>query len=487
MTRNLSQILESFAGLDVLVVGEAMVDTYLEGSADRLCREAPVPVVNVARRTDAPGGAANAAANLAALAGRARLLSVVGDDDAGGLLRGALERSGVDCSALSTAPTRRTIGKSRVSAGSQILVRFDEGTTERLDRETEAVVVDALGELYEVADAVIVSDYGYGVLTPRVIDALAELQAVRPRVLVVDSRELHAYTRVRATAVKPNYDETVSLLRTRAPRAGADRGEWIAANAERVLAATGAEIAAVTLDTEGAVVLEHGRPAYRTYAEPAADSRATGAGDTFAATLALALAAGAHTPAAAELAQMAATVAVAKAGTATCSAAELREQVYARGKRLADIGGLTAVADLYHSQGRRLVFTNGCFDILHRGHITYLNQAKALGDLLIVGLNSDASVARLKGPERPINSLEDRIELLSALSCVDYIVPFEADTPSELIRALRPDVYVKGGDYTRATLPETELVESLGGEVRLLPYVDDRSTSGVIERIKALG
>jgi D-beta-D-heptose 7-phosphate kinase / D-beta-D-heptose 1-phosphate adenosyltransferase len=486
MTKNLTQILESFAELEVLVLGEAMLDTYLDGSAGRLCREAPVPVVDVTRRTDTPGGAANAAANVAALAGRARLVSVVGDDEAGAHVRRELQSCGVDCSAVTTSVSRRTIRKSRVSAASQILVRFDEGTIGHVDRRTEAAMLDALRDIYASADAVIVSDYGYGVVTSSVVATLTELQAVSPRVLVVDSRHLSAYTRVGATAVKPNYEEAVALLGAPSPAEDADRGEWIWAHARPILEATGAEIAAVTLDTEGAVVLEHGRAPYRTYADPVAESRATGAGDTFGAALALALAAGAHTPAAAELAQIAASVAVAKDGTATCSAAELREQIYGRGKRLADLEGLSAVAELYHSQGRRIVFTNGCFDILHRGHITYLNQAKSLGDLLIVGLNSDDSVARLKGPDRPINSLEDRIELLSALSCVDYIVPFEEDRPTALIQAIRPDVYVKGGDYTRATLPETEVVESVGGEVRLLPYVRDRSTTGVIERIKAL-
>jgi D-beta-D-heptose 7-phosphate kinase/D-beta-D-heptose 1-phosphate adenosyltransferase len=266
-----------------------------------------------------------------------------------------------------------------------------------------------------------------------------------------------------------------------------DRAEWIAASAERILAVTGAAVAAVTLDSEGAVVLERDRPPHRTYAHGRArDSRVTGAGDTFAVALALALAAGAHTPAAAELAQLAASVAVAKERTAVCSLAELREQVYAREKRAGELAGLISVVELNRAQGRRVVFTNGCFDILHRGHITYLNQAKALGDVLIVGVNSDEGVARLKGPDRPINSLEDRIELLSALSCVDYIVPFDEDTPEKLIIAIRPDVFVKGGDYTRATLPEAEVVESLGGEVRLLPYLEDRSTTSVIERIRAL-
>ncbi|MDQ3875341.1 MAG: PfkB family carbohydrate kinase, partial [Actinomycetota bacterium] len=299
MTKNLTEILESFTELEVLVLGEAMLDTYLDGSAGRLCREAPVPVVDVTRRTDTPGGAANAAANVAALRGRARLVSVVGDDEAGAHVRRELESRGVDCSAVTTSVSRRTIRKSRVSAASQILVRFDEGTIGHVDRRTEAAMLDALRDAYASADAVIVSDYGYGVVTPSVVATLTELQAVAPRVLVVDSRHLAGYTRIGATAVKPNYEEAMALLGAPSPVEDVDRGEWISAHAGPILEATGAEIAAVTLDTAGAVVLEHDRAPYRTYADPVVESRATGAGDTFGAALALALAGGAHTPAAA--------------------------------------------------------------------------------------------------------------------------------------------------------------------------------------------
>jgi D-beta-D-heptose 7-phosphate kinase/D-beta-D-heptose 1-phosphate adenosyltransferase len=237
----------------------------------------------------------------------------------------------------------------------------------------------------------------------------------------------------------------------------------------------------VTLDCEGALVFERGRPAYRTYTQPAR-SCVAGAGDTFVAGLALGLAAGASTAAAAELASGAAVV-VGKDGTAICSAQELREYVSAEDEYYGDLDRLKARVEFYREQGRKIVFTNGCFDILHRGHITYLNRAKALGDVLVVGVNSDESIRRLKGPSRPINSLEDRVQVLAALSCVDHLVAFGEDTPCNLIRALRPRVFVKGGDYTRERLPEAPLVEELGGVVQILPYLQDRSTTGIIERI----
>jgi D-beta-D-heptose 7-phosphate kinase/D-beta-D-heptose 1-phosphate adenosyltransferase len=241
---------------------------------------------------------------------------------------------------------------------------------------------------------------------------------------------------------------------------------------------------AVTLDTEGALVFERGRPAYRTYARPTPPSRAAGAGDTFVAALALALAAGGHTPAAVEVASAAASIVVGTDGTSVCGQEQLSEYFTAVSKTLHSVDRLAARAAFHHEQGRRIVFTNGCFDILHRGHITYLNRAKALGDLLVVGINSDESVRRLKGSGRPINGLEDRVQVLAALSCIDHIVPFDGDTPEELIRAIRPDVFVKGGDYTIEQLPEAGLVEQLGGTVQLLPFVEDRSTTGIIERIR---
>ena len=213
-------------------------------------------------------------------------------------------------------------------------------------------------------------------------------------------------------------------------------------------------------------------------------SRAAGAGDTFLAAMALGLAAGGDTTAAAELASAAASVVVGQEGTVSCSADDLRDQVAAGDKLVSNRARLAELRDAHRRAGRRVVFTNGCFDILHRGHITYLGRAKALGDILIVGVNSDEGIRRLKGPSRPINTLEDRIQVLAALSCVDHVIPFDEDTPCRLVEVVRPDIFVKGGDYTRDRLPEAELVESLGGAVRILPFIADRSTTDIIERIR---
>jgi D-beta-D-heptose 7-phosphate kinase/D-beta-D-heptose 1-phosphate adenosyltransferase len=481
MNPRLPRVLDAFADLDVLVVGEAMLDGYLEGTSGRLCQEAPVPVVSVTARRDAPGGAANTAANARALGARVRLLSVAGDDAEFEVLRAALDSLGVCTDALLACPGRRTLAKQRVLAGGQLLVRFDQGDTGPVAGAAEQALIDRLADLFGRVDAVLVSDYGYGVLTPRVLAVLAGLQARSPRVVVADSKSLGAYRGVGLTAVKPNYCEALRLLGLDPERG---RAELMADRGRDVLEATGARIAAVTLDTDGALVFERDRPPYRTYARPNPHSRAAGAGDTYAAALALALAAGADTPAAAELAAAAAAVVVAKDGTARCSAGELRAHLSAEDKP-SNLGELIARLDVQRRQGRRIVLTNGCFDILHRGHVTYLSRAKALGDVLVVGVNSDESIRRLKGPGRPINTLEDRLGVLAALSCVDHVVAFHEDTPHELVRAVRPHVFVKGGDYTRDRLPEAALVEELGGVVHILPFVADRSTTGMIERIRA--
>ncbi len=482
MKTDLMQLIKSFAGLKVLVIGEAMLDSYLEGKPGRLCREAPVPIVDLQERKDAPGGAANTAVNIRTLGGQAKFLSVIGDDWEGRLLRDSLEAKGVPTEDLLVQPGRQTLAKHRVIANGQILVRYDQGSTGPVNEATEQKLIERLNQLFPHCEAVIISDYGYGILTPKVVQTLANLQAVRPRVLVADSKNLAAYRHIGVTAVKPNFEETLKLLGVGEMQG--TRAEKMLAQGEKVLDITGAKIAAVTLDTEGSLVFERGSAPYRTYAKPTSHSRAAGAGDTFVSAMTLALAAGANTPTAAELASGAAAVVVSKEGTATCSGFELQEHFSGGQKHIQSWERLAARLAYYREQGKRIVFTNGFFDLLHRGHVTYLSRAKALGDVLIVGVNSDAGVRRLKGPSRPINPLEDRIQVLAALSCVDHLVTFDEDTPVELIKAIRPEIFVKGGDYTRETLPEAALVEELGGTIQLLPFLYDRSTSTIIERIR---
>lgn len=485
MDSRLETLIDSFGGLSVLVVGDVMLDAYLAGPTERLCREAPVPVVSVQERSSAPGGAANTAVNVSVLGAQVTLLSVTGDDWDAGVLREVLRDRGVDTAVMLADPSRRTLAKRRVIAGGQMVVRFDEGSTGPLEGPVAEELRRRLETLWARCDAVICSDYGYGVLDPTVLRAIGELQRRDPRVLVADSKRLTAYRDLDVTAVKPNYREAVQLLDAYGVDEPHERVSQMTAEGRRLLELTGSRIAAVTLDTQGALVNERGCPPYRTYAQPRPHSRAAGAGDTFLAALTLALAAGGTTPQSAELASCAAAVVVSKEGTAACPAAELKDAFGKLDKTLADCRRLAELAARYREQGKRVVFTNGCFDILHRGHVAYLNRAKELGDVLVVGVNSDDSVRRLKGEGRPVNTLDDRLQVLSALSCVDHVVGFADDRPDGLIRAARPHVFVKGGDYTIDTLPEAPLVRELGGTIEILPLVEDRSTTHIIDRIRS--
>jgi D-beta-D-heptose 7-phosphate kinase/D-beta-D-heptose 1-phosphate adenosyltransferase len=365
-----------------------------------------------------------------------------------------------------------------------MLLRYDVGSTHHVTRQTEAALVERLTALFAAHDAVVVSDYAYGIVTPRVIATLGACQARTPRVIVTDSKRLAAYREVGVTVAKPNYEEALRLLGPRAARRVTDRAAVIERCGARLLDMTGARIAAVTLDTDGALFFTRDHAPYRTYARPVEHSRAAGAGDTFASALALALAAGGDVAASAEIASAAAAIVVDKDGTATCTLPELRGALSGSDKLAPDVPTLLGRLEAHRRAGQRIVLTNGCFDILHSGHITYLNAAKAQGDVLVVGLNTDAGVRRLKGAARPINPLEERAQVLAGLSSVDHVVAFDENTPAELARAVRPHVFVKGGDYTLDRMPEAEVVRALGGEVRILPYVRDRSTTSVIERVR---
>jgi D-beta-D-heptose 7-phosphate kinase/D-beta-D-heptose 1-phosphate adenosyltransferase len=482
VTHDLVTLLDRFAGLSVVVVGEAMLDVDLEGHATGLCREAPVPVVALRRRRHAPGGAANTAANLAALGASVSLVSAVGDDAEGDVLVQALEQAGVDISSVLVRPRSVTIAKQRVVADGQIVARLDQGAGDGPDVATESALVASLRDQAGGTDAVVVSDNGAGLMTPVLRQAVAEVRAKGNGLLVVDARDPGAYRDAAPLVVKPNYDEAVRLLGARRLDPGPARAEQIQAGSEELLARTGARLVCVTLDADGALLLEAGQPPYRTYARAVAHPRVSGAGDTFVSALTLALAAGGAPRAAVELAEGAAEVVVVEPGTTTCGAPALRQHVAGADKTLT-LAGLAERVGAHRRAGRRIVFTNGCFDLLHRGHVGYLSRAKALGDVLVVGVNSDGSVRRLKGGDRPVCADSARVRVLSALSCIDHVVVFDEDSPREIIEEVRPDVYVKGGDYSRERLPEAAQVERLGGTLHFLPY-EDESTTSIIDRIR---
>lgn len=478
-------VVEKFRQQKVLVIGELMLDVYIAGTAGRICREAPVPVVSVDQRAYVPGAAANTALNLAALGAQTTYLTVTGDDAEAQRVFYDLQTSGIETSYSVCDPARQTITKKRVVAEKQLLLRYDAGSIDPIDGRLEHRLIHNLRALYPQMDVVVVSDYGYGVLTDGVIEALRTLQEQHPKPLVIDSKHLARFRALRPTVVKPNYGEALELLNLQPEQEGR-RAEQMIAHQHTLLEQTGAALVAVTLDSEGAILFQNGAPCYRTNAKIVAHPHTAGAGDTYVSAFALAFSVGLSAADAADLAGAAAGVVIEKAGTASCSAVELMN-LFKPAKLIDSLDALRLQVERYRQQGRRIVFTNGCFDILHVGHVTYLAQAKARGDVLIIGVNSDESVRQLKGLSRPINPLDDRIRVLAALDSVDHVIAFGESSPVELIRVIKPDCYVKGGDYTKASLPEAPLVEALGGTVEILPYVMERSTTAVIKKIRTLG
>ncbi|UNX54910.1 D-glycero-beta-D-manno-heptose 1-phosphate adenylyltransferase [Georgenia sp. TF02-10] len=467
----------------VAVVGDLILDGWWTGQARRMTREAPAPVVQLTGRRYAAGGAANTAMNLAALGAQVRLAGLVGDDENGRRLLDILTEGGVDVTGVVVAPGVPTTVKSRVLAADQVLLRVDEEPGQgyppaALHELAEAALAATAGAAAEV-----ICDYRGDALTGPVHAALTGRER-RPPLTVVDGHELAPWAVLHPAVATPNAGEVAGLLGRPLP-AGPDRLAAVARLAPEILAATGAGAVVVTLDRDGTVLLTPDAPPHRTRARPAEEKNTTGAGDTFVAALTLAVAGGLPLPAATDLAQAAADVVVAQPGTAVCTSAQLAQRL--GGSADGALGEAELLAGLARERaaGRRIVFTNGCFDVLHRGHTRYLEQAKELGDVLVVAVNADSSVRRLKGPGRPINGEGDRAAVLAALACVDYVTVFDTDTPIPLIERIRPDVYAKGGDYTPEMLPEAGAVTAYGGQVRMLDYVPARSTTAVVHRIRA--
>ncbi|XGV98557.1 MAG: bifunctional heptose 7-phosphate kinase/heptose 1-phosphate adenyltransferase [Leptolyngbya sp. BL-A-14] len=327
MDTTLPALIHSFADRHVVVLGEAMLDSYLMGRANRLCQEAPVPVVTLSDRQDVPGGAANVAVNLRALGAQVSFLSVIGEDESGDRLRQALEHCGVETDELLVQSARQTLVKQRIMAESQMVVRLDQGSMESIAPELEQSLIERLNKLIPSSDAIVISDYSYGLLTPRVMEAIATLQAHTPKLLVVDSKRLARCRSLGATVVKPNYEEACRLLAdqsTMVETVMEDRSEFIAKHREQLLNLTGASMVIVTLDADGAIILQRQQPPQRIPVKSTVCKQATGAGDTFISALTLALGSQAPIAIAAELAVTAAAVVIAKEGTETCSLEELQ-------------------------------------------------------------------------------------------------------------------------------------------------------------------
>ena len=456
----------------ILVVGDIMCDHYIWGDVERISPEAPVQVLRWEREADRPGGAANVAKNLTALGCRVKLVGIVGNDDKGRWLLEALRGSGVNTSGVITSKDRPTTVKTRVIARGQHVLRVDRESRSAMAADDERRILAAVKSLGQNVSAVICSDYGKGVLSDRVIStALA-----RPRFSLVDpkGRDFSKYRG--AQVLTPNEKELMET--TSAGAHAGDGGERaIAARASSLVRRLGLNALLVTRGAKGMDLFERARRGILRTHVPAAQRHevfdVTGAGDTVAAVMTLAAAAGMPLADAARMANAAAGIVVGVVGTAAADSDTLArviagEASQARSKVLPRAAVAARVADA-RARGATLVFTNGCFDVLHVGHLHMLQRARALGDLLVVAVNDDESVTRLKGKGMPIVPASQRAEILAALRFVDFVTVFSEPTPAQLIRTLRPDILVKGGNHTIDTVVGRDIVERYGGRVVVIP------------------
>ncbi len=475
--------LPSFTDASVLVVGDIVLDRYFWGEVARISPEAPVPVVRVTQKTQTLGSAGNVALNLAGLGARVILVGVRGTDSQGDYLETLLAQHNISHE-LVKSPHLPTTTKTRILGQGQQLLRIDEETPAVLDETTAAAIKTQIEQALPQVGAVILSDYGKGVFLGDL--AAWVIAACRPRQLpvFVDPKGSN-WDRYRgATCITPNTAEFQAVAWFEATDEGqlASQAEMVRQRCELdwLLVTRGAQGLSLLGDTSTQPPLH-----IRSRAQEVFD--VSGAGDTVIATLAASVAAGVDMPQAAEVANAAAGVVVAKIGTQAIQAGELanalRMEDKATATKIVEPQAAAATRQRWRAEGRRVVFTNGCFDILHVGHLQLLNAAAELGDRLIVGVNSDASVRRLKGESRPVTPEEQRMTLLAGLACVDQVVMFTDDTPLELIKQLTPDLLVKGGDYTPDTVVGRDEVEAAGGRVAILPLVPDLSTTKVIQRI----
>ena len=479
----LQPLLSAVHGARVACVGDLMVDRYIYGDVARVSPEAPIPVLLRASEQVMLGGVGNVARNVAGLGGRATLVGVIGNDPAAHETTGLVGAdSGLD-SHLVVDQSRPTTVKTRFVAAGQQLLRLDAEQASAIDRETEARMVRAIEDAAEDAGVILLSDYAKGAVTPAVIEACLRAAKANGAKLIVDAKARSLVKYGAADLIKPNALELHVL--TGMPT---ETDEQVEAALTQVLSDCAAKAILVTRGSKGMSLAERGKPVRHIRGVPRRVFDVSGAGDTGLAALGLALAAKADIVEAVQFAVLASGVAVTKIGTAVVTPSELIEAEQAAGltraeSKVASLQRVAAEAARWRAEGLRVGFTNGCFDILHRGHVTYLDQARAWCDRLIVGLNSDRSVKALKGEGRPVNDQDSRALVLAGLSSVDLLAVFDEETPMELIKAARPDVLIKGADYSVATVVGADFVQSYGGQVRLADIVEGFSTTAAIARM----
>ena len=470
-------IIPDFSQAKILVVGDLMLDRYWHGPTSRISPEAPVPVVKIEESEERAGGAGNVALNIAALNGTPSLVGLTGQDEPASILKSRLSHQGVNCQFVELADCT-TITKLRVLSRHQQLIRLD--FEDGFHADSGEYLLQAYQAQLSAHDVILFSDYQKGTLRdlPKLI-ALAKEQGKK---VIIDPKGSDFSIYQGATLLTPNMSEFEVIA------GHCENDEQLVEKAEQLRHELQLEALLITRSEKGMTLVQSGQPAVHLPTRARDVYDVTGAGDTVIATLAAAVAVGMDLVDATKLANLAASVVISKVGTATVTVHELRTAM----RQLSDVEQgiiaeerLIALVKDAKEHGEKVIMTNGCFDILHAGHVTYLEQAKSLGDRLIVAVNDDASVKRIKGPERPVNTMNRRMQVLAGLSCVDWVVPFFEDTPTRLICDVSPSVLVKGGDNEVDKIPGGDCVKEQGGEVLIMEYVDNCSTTGLIRSIRS--
>ncbi|CAM4015034.1 D-glycero-beta-D-manno-heptose-7-phosphate kinase [Arcobacter cloacae] len=463
---------------NILVIGDLMIDHYLWGSCDRISPEAPVQVVNVKKESSVLGGAGNVINNLFALGAKVDVISVMGDDAVANELKSLLEKIEVSSSNLIVEENRKTSKKSRLIASQQQVLRYDMESIDDISEQSSNKILENLKSNIKKYDSIILSDYGKGVLTTNLTKEIIKIANENKVKVLVDPKGKD-YSKYKGSyTLTPNKKEAMEATNIDIK----DEKSLVKA-LEDLKQKCDLEVSLITLSENGIAILKDELIVKPTVAREVYD--VTGAGDTVIASIAFALGNDLNIEEAISFANLAAGVVVGKIGSATASLDEIYEYESSLHKssstsHIKTFQEIEKLAYKFHELGKKVVFTNGCFDILHAGHVKYLEVAKSYGDVLIVGVNADSSVRKLKGPTRPINNQDDRAYILASLESVDYVVIFEEETPYELIKLVKPHTLVKGGDYEGKDV----VGQDIANELKLVQFVDGKSTTNTIKRIQ---
>ena len=483
MNEELVKALPRLLGKEILVVGDLMLDEYIWSTVSRISPEAPVPVADVTSMVYVPGGAGNVVSNIKSLGGKVHLIGVIGNDSSGEKLLSKLKQLEIGTERIIVDKSRSTTLKSRVIAHHQHVVRVDRETKTAINKDLCDKTLKLSKKVMDKVEAVLISDYGKGLMTVELMSKLIALARDYGKIVSVDPKGSDYSKYRRATVITPN-------------RKGAelatgiviDNRDGLLKAGYKLLQETEADYILITRGDEGMSLFRKGHPPIHIPSVVSEVYDITGAGDTVVAALTLAFAGGVSIEKAIRIANWAAGVVVRKVGTATVTQEELEEFIrfYGTGdtkQKIRSVDELEKLVERLKREGKKIVFTNGCFDLLHLGHVKYLQKAKNLGNVLIVAVNTDSSVKKIKGDKRPLISDEERAQLVAAIESVDYVVLFPETTPERIISIIRPDIHVKGGDYKAEDLPERKIVEKYGGKTIVVNKIEGKSTNGLINLI----